>query len=73
VSKLAALLRIADGLDATHSSLVKGIECVVATERLTIKLKAKGDPSAEESEALKKGDLFHKVFRLEIVLKNEGG
>ena len=70
VSKLAAILRIADGLDATHSSVVMGIDCIVAKGRLTIKLRTKGDSSAEESEALKKGDLFQRAFRLEIVVKN---
>ncbi len=73
VSKLAALLRIADGLDATHASVVESVDCTVDDERLTIKLTGKSDSSAERSEALKKGDLFRKVFHLGLVLEYEGG
>jgi exopolyphosphatase/guanosine-5'-triphosphate,3'-diphosphate pyrophosphatase len=72
VGKLAALLRIADGLDATHSSVIESIDCVITDERLTIKLGAKGDAIAERREGLKKGDLFRKVFAHELVLDNEG-
>ncbi len=73
VSKLAALLRIADGLDATHSSVVKAIECKAEKGRLTIKLETEGEAAAEKEEAMKKGDLFRKAFRLELALDNGGG
>jgi putative phosphoesterase len=72
VGKLAALLRIADGLDTTHSSVVEAIHCAITKERLTIKLGTKGDAIAESREALKKGDLFRKMFALELVLENKG-
>jgi putative phosphoesterase len=72
VSKLAALLRIADGLDATHSSAVEAIDCVVDKDQLTIRLRTKGDASAEKAEAMKKGDLFRKAFQLDIVLEEAG-
>ena len=71
VGKLAALLRIADGLDAAHSSVVEAIDCVITKERLTIRLGTKGDAIAERREALKKGDLFRKIFALELVLENK--
>jgi putative phosphoesterase len=73
VSKLAALLRIADGLDATHSSAVEAIDCAITKDHLTIKLRTKGDVSAEKSEAMKKGDLFQKAFHLDVVLEENPG
>ena len=68
VRKLAAILRIADGLDWTHSSVVKGVECVLADDVVTLLCSTSGDAEAELVRALEKGALFEKVFgkRLEI-------
>ena len=68
VRKLAAILRIADGLDWTHSSVVQGVECVVADDVVTILCSTSGDAEAELVRAMEKGALFEKVFekRLEI-------
>jgi hypothetical protein len=50
---------------------VSGIDCILSKDRLTIKLDSKGDPSAEKGEAMKKGDLFKKVFHLDLVVENK--
>jgi hypothetical protein len=44
---------------------------VITKERLTIKLETKGDAVVERREALKKGDLFRKVFALELAIENK--
>lgn len=62
VRKLAAILRIADGLDWTHSSVVKGVECLVGDGAVTVLCSTSGDAGAERARALEKGALFEKVF-----------
>ncbi|HOO87400.1 MAG TPA: YfcE family phosphodiesterase [Synergistales bacterium] len=62
VRKLAAILRIADGLDWTHSSVVKGVECLVGDGAVTVLCSTSGDAEAERARALEKGALFEKVF-----------
>lgn len=62
VRKLAAILRIADGLDWTHSSVVKGVECLVGDGTVTVLCSTSGDAEAERGRALEKGALFEKVF-----------
>lgn len=68
VRRLAALLRVADGLDWTHERIIIGVECFVEDERVLISCTAAGDADAERLRALEKGALFEKVFgkRLEI-------
>jgi putative phosphoesterase len=68
VRRLSAILRIADGLDWTHSSVVQGVRCAIDTDKVTIFCTASGDAEAERVRAIEKGTLFENVFkkRLEI-------
>ena len=58
----AALLRVADGLDRSHSGVVSGISCRITHKRVEITLKARGDAELELWGARSKRDFFADVF-----------
>jgi exopolyphosphatase/guanosine-5'-triphosphate,3'-diphosphate pyrophosphatase len=62
VEKLAAILRIADALDRSHSQVVTGVSCAVRNRKVEIEAEARGDCEAELAAARRKADLFEKVF-----------
>lgn len=71
VRTLAAILRVADGLDYTHKNVVKGLalrirETKSGKRRAVITLTCDSDASVEIARALKKGDLFEDVFHMEL-------
>jgi exopolyphosphatase/guanosine-5'-triphosphate,3'-diphosphate pyrophosphatase len=58
----AALLRLADGLDRSHSGVVTGLSCRLTGKRLEVILKARGDAELELWGARSKRALFADVF-----------
>lgn len=68
VDKLAALIRIADGLDNTHMSVVRNLECEIEDDKVIIKIDG-GSSEIDEANAYKKSDLFEKAFRKKIVIR----
>lgn len=62
VRALAALIRIADGLDYRHLGIVQGIHCTIGDAIVTCNVDANGDASVERVRALAKADLFSEVF-----------
>lgn len=62
---LAALLRIADGLDRSHFSVVQDLRIVVG-KTVTIHLTTMGDSELEIWTARSRADLFEKVFKRKI-------
>ncbi|MDP2653059.1 MAG: YfcE family phosphodiesterase [Candidatus Omnitrophota bacterium] len=68
VRKLAALLRVADGLDRQHVNSVKDLSCSFLPGRIVIRVASKTFSPFEEEAALKKGDLFRQVFRKDLVI-----
>lgn len=71
VERLAALLRIADGLDRTHRGAVRDLTCRVEGDTFLIRLVPALSPEAEIAAALKKADLFKKVFGLGVRIEVE--
>lgn len=67
VSRLAALLRIADGLDREHAGAVKGISASVKDGTATIEVNGRSDLGT--AAALKKADLFQEVFGLKVAIR----
>ncbi len=65
---LASLLRVADGLDYTHESIVKSINLKVGTKKITAGCVSKKQSVLEEQAFNKKKDLFEKVFAKNLVL-----
>ena len=71
VRVLAAIVRVADGLDRSYGSIVRHVHCEVAEKTVTMRLTVGGDPALELWGARRKRDLFEEVFsrrvKLEIV------
>jgi len=62
VRQLAALLRIAEGLDRSHFQNVTALQMTLTPEALRIEVAAKGDPQLEVWAATEEGALFETVF-----------
>jgi exopolyphosphatase/guanosine-5'-triphosphate,3'-diphosphate pyrophosphatase len=69
VEKLASLLRIADGLDRSHRQLVTSVACSVRSRKVVFEVAARADCEAELDGALKKADLFERVFDRRVALR----
>ncbi|MDP2839829.1 MAG: HD domain-containing protein [Syntrophales bacterium] len=69
VSWLAAILRVADGLDCTHRCAVRIGDCELSRKRLTISLAARGESAAEISGAENKSSLLGRMADRELVFR----
>ena len=69
VRKMGIMLRIANGLDRSLSSVVKGINCDILGDSVIMKTEVEGDASLEINTALEVSSDFRKVFKknLEIL------
>jgi len=65
---LAALLRIADGLDYTHDNCVTDLRCTLRETEILCELTGTGNTGPCRERAIKKGDLFAEVFALPLVI-----
>ncbi len=68
VSKLAAILRVADALERTHDQRVHDIITRRSRHRLHLVLPGVSDVAVERLAMESKGDLFEQVFGLEVVI-----
>jgi exopolyphosphatase/guanosine-5'-triphosphate,3'-diphosphate pyrophosphatase len=68
IAKLSGILRIADGLDRTHSQSVTGLKLRALRGRLRISLEAQVFPEIESADADRKADLFRKAFNTDVEL-----
>jgi CHAD domain-containing protein len=62
VLALSSLIRIADGLDYTHSDRVGSLTCTAGPGAVTCIPVFEGDGAIERARALQKSDLFEQVF-----------
>jgi exopolyphosphatase/guanosine-5'-triphosphate,3'-diphosphate pyrophosphatase len=62
VKRLAAVLRIADGLDRTHTQRISAVGVEVARQRVRLVLAAETDPQVERWDTERKASLFARVF-----------
>jgi exopolyphosphatase/guanosine-5'-triphosphate,3'-diphosphate pyrophosphatase len=62
VRQLAAILRVADGLDRTHTQRVTGVGVELNRGRIRLVLEAVSDPQVEIWDAERKAVLFTRVF-----------
>jgi exopolyphosphatase/guanosine-5'-triphosphate,3'-diphosphate pyrophosphatase len=69
VGKLAALLRLADGLDTRHLGSVNDIAIRRENGRIVIVAQAEADISGELGAAMLKADLFEQVFRVRLAVE----
>lgn len=73
VSKLAALLRVADALDRAHAQRVREITTRVRGSKFVIGLGEVADIAVERMALADKADLFQNIFGLEVVLETAAG
>jgi exopolyphosphatase/guanosine-5'-triphosphate,3'-diphosphate pyrophosphatase len=62
VRQLAALVRVADGLDRTHTQRVTGVGVETARGKIRLVLEAVSDPQVEVWDAERKAGLFARAF-----------
>ena len=70
VQELAALLRVADALDRSHTQSAAISDLKVGKNKMTIFTAYTGDISMEKLSLSEKADLFENLFGLKIVLRN---
>jgi exopolyphosphatase / guanosine-5'-triphosphate,3'-diphosphate pyrophosphatase len=70
ISKLAAILRLADALDHEHASTVESVEVEYKRPRFMFRLKGKGDMLLEKWALVNKRDLFESVFDANVVVED---
>ena len=66
VKKLAGILRVADGLDRTHQSVVKDIECKISEGEVTMCLSGESNLELEIWGAESKKGLFEEAFGVKV-------
>lgn len=71
VQQLAAILRIAEGLDRSHFQNVAALEVDVDDEQLTIAVDAQGDPELEIWSGDTEADLFREVFGMDVSIREK--
>ncbi|MEO5714497.1 MAG: HD domain-containing protein [Luteolibacter sp.] len=71
VSKLAALLRVADALERTHAQRVSQLEIRRVSGKLRIRLPGLADTDVERLAMASKADLFEQVFGLGVVIDED--
>jgi exopolyphosphatase/pppGpp-phosphohydrolase len=72
VTILAGLLRLADGLDFTHSSRISDLHCAIAQKKISINCIVTYPPiKLEKQSALKKSDLLKKYLNREIKISTK--
>jgi exopolyphosphatase/guanosine-5'-triphosphate,3'-diphosphate pyrophosphatase len=69
VRQLAGMLRVADGLDRTHTAAVSGIRCQVSGRRARVEVLATRSPRVEVWDAERKAGLFEKAFGVSLRLE----
>ncbi len=70
VSKLAAILRVADAMDHDHASKVQHFAVQYKKPHFSLKMMGQGDMLLERWALLKKCDLFEKVFKVKFSVKS---
>lgn len=71
VSKLAAILRVADALDTGHSQHVKEFDVDIEDEEVIIQIVGVADVSLEQLALQRKGPLFQQIYGRNVVLRQK--
>jgi hypothetical protein len=66
---LAAILRIADGLDYPHTGSVHEVQCILSANEVICTVIGTGDMTGEKERAQGKTDLFLQVFDKALVIR----
>lgn len=71
VSKLAAILRVADALDTGHRRRLRDAAVRIVNDRLVIRSGHREDLTLERLQLREKGQLFEQVYGMQLVLESE--
>jgi exopolyphosphatase/guanosine-5'-triphosphate,3'-diphosphate pyrophosphatase len=69
VTKLAAILRLADALDNEHGSRVSAVKVEYKKPKLIIQIEGEGDLLLEKWALTKKAEMFEEVFSVKLVVE----
>lgn len=69
VKVLASILRVADGLDRTHNSIVKSVSCEITFDQIIIRCDVIRPSEADRQAALDKSQLMKKVFKRDVLIE----
>jgi exopolyphosphatase/guanosine-5'-triphosphate,3'-diphosphate pyrophosphatase len=69
---MAAILRVADSLDRSHSQRISSIECRCEKDILVIAIPNVTDLTLEQLAIKNKCDMFEEVFGMSVVLEKKG-
>jgi len=69
VCTLAGLLRVADGLDRTHRSLIANLACGIRSNKIVVHCDVRRPAQEEQQEALDKGELFEQILERKLVIE----
>ena len=69
VCMLAGILRVADGLDRTHASIVRKLACEILPDRVVVRCDVAAAAECERGAAEKKGSLFEQVFGRKLTVE----
>ena len=67
--RLAAILRIAEGLDHSHRQRVQNIRTSFQRGAVTVQLDARGDAAEDIRDAQRSADLFEKEFHVQLYFR----
>lgn len=70
VSKLAAILRLADAMDNEHASKVESFSVEYKKPKFAIHLKGEGDLLLEKWALMKKAEMFEEVFGVKVIVED---
>jgi len=69
VRVLASILRIADGMDASHSSVVTNIDLKINSDSVILNCLVSNNTGLEQESILKKKDLFESTIGKKLIVK----
>ena len=72
VSKLAAILRVANALDAEHAGKVRDVHLVRRGSNWILELESAGDSTMEQLAATARSDLFAQTYGRQLVIRPAG-
>ena len=70
VSKLAAILRLADAMDNEHASRVDSFIAEYKKPKLMIRIRGNGDLLLEKWALMNKAELFESVFGVKVSIED---
>ncbi len=69
VNKLAAILRVADALDRSHTQSIRKVDVELKEDQMVLQTTSAGDFAAEKRALTSKGKMFEQVYGRTVVLR----